>query len=83
MVERILFCPRCNSSNIHPFIGGMTGSYQCPDCGYIGSLVIQKDFVKSMETGHKKPVAKRLQSTSDTAKTGLQKKRKQGFISKN
>ncbi|MFH1073073.1 MAG: hypothetical protein V1743_06615 [Nanoarchaeota archaeon] len=63
MVERILFCPRCNSSNIHPYIGGMTGSYHCLDCGYLGSLVIQKDFVKSMDEEDvlkKKPAVKSL-----------------------
>jgi hypothetical protein len=47
--EHALFCPRCNSTNIQPYLGGMTGSYFCRDCGYMGSLVIEKDFVKTMK----------------------------------
>ncbi|MFH1174830.1 MAG: hypothetical protein V1725_06870 [archaeon] len=41
-----IFCPRCNSTRIFPAAGGMTGTYQCQDCGYCGSLVIEKTFRK-------------------------------------
>ena len=43
-----LFCPRCNSPDIHPYLGGMTGVYFCRNCGYMGTLVIEKGFVKSV-----------------------------------
>jgi len=36
-------CPKCKSTNIELQIGGFTGMYQCKDCGYIGSLVIEED----------------------------------------
>ncbi|MFH1400225.1 MAG: hypothetical protein ABIH41_01785 [Nanoarchaeota archaeon] len=39
------YCPRCQSPNIRLYIGGMTGAYLCPDCGYMGSLIIDKDFI--------------------------------------
>lgn len=52
--ERALFCPRCNSTNIRPYAGGITGSYFCNDCGYMGTLVVEKDFVKTMKGMPKK-----------------------------
>ena len=36
-------CPRCGSKNIELYAGGITGNYQCLDCGYIGPLFLEKD----------------------------------------
>ncbi|MBI4167562.1 MAG: hypothetical protein HY515_01255 [Candidatus Aenigmarchaeota archaeon] len=48
---KALFCPRCSSPSIHPYIGGITGTFQCRTCGYLGSLVIEQDFEKKIEGG--------------------------------
>nr|MCK4929829.1 TFIIB-type zinc ribbon-containing protein [Nanoarchaeota archaeon] len=39
---RILKCPHCKSTNVTLDTGGQTGKYICKDCGYIGSLIIEK-----------------------------------------
>lgn len=36
-------CPKCKSKNIMLNLGGQTGKYECKNCGYIGSLIIEKD----------------------------------------
>jgi transposase-like protein len=36
-------CPKCKSSNIQLYAGGELGSYQCTDCGYVGSLIIEEE----------------------------------------
>ena len=46
VASRALFCPRCNSSRIHPASNSIAGGYACPDCGYYGSLIIEKTFAK-------------------------------------
>ncbi len=37
-------CPKCNSTNIVFHAAGHTGQYQCNDCGYIGTLIIEEDL---------------------------------------
>lgn len=38
------FCPKCHSENIILWMGGYTGAmYRCPDCGYVGPIVIETD----------------------------------------
>lgn len=44
---KILFCPDCGSTNIYYEIGGITGTYHCHRCDYIGPLVIEEDFEES------------------------------------
>ena len=44
---KAIFCPRCHSPDIVSYAGGITGTYKCNKCGYMGSLVIEKDFIKS------------------------------------
>lgn len=53
-------CPNCKSSNIFLFAGGITGSYQCKDCGYVGPIVIEKNSImessmKSLQNPGKSP----------------------------
>ena len=43
---RAIFCPRCHSSEIEPYAAGITGTYRCKKCGYVGTLIIEKDLVK-------------------------------------
>lgn len=45
---KAIFCPRCNSSDIAPYAAGITGTYRCNNCGYIGSLVVEKTPFKQM-----------------------------------
>jgi len=34
-------CPLCLSPRIVPYLGGICGQlYKCPDCGYVGSIVL-------------------------------------------
>jgi transposase-like protein len=57
-----IYCPRCKSPKIQPYLGGMTGSYRCMDCGYMGSLVIEKtDFMQAKDVSSKRtrPPSKR------------------------
>ena len=46
---RVKFCPRCDSTDIELYAGGQTGTYRCRKCGYMGSLIVEKDFVKTMD----------------------------------
>lgn len=40
MTKRL--CPMCKSDKIILWMGGYTGAmYRCPDCGYVGPLVIE------------------------------------------
>ncbi|MBI3190314.1 hypothetical protein HYZ41_01270 [archaeon] len=34
-------CPACRSSGIGLYAGGITGSYECRKCGYIGPLILE------------------------------------------
>ena len=43
---KIQLCPRCGSSDIELYAGGQTGTYRCKKCGYMGSLIIEKDIIK-------------------------------------
>ena len=36
-------CPKCGSEKITLDLGGQTGKYRCPKCGYVGVLVIEED----------------------------------------
>jgi 2,3-bisphosphoglycerate-dependent phosphoglycerate mutase len=40
-------CPNCKSSNIFLFAGGITGTYQCKDCGYTGPVIIKDAVMES------------------------------------
>jgi hypothetical protein len=47
VVGKILFCPDCGSTDIYYEIGGITGTYHCHKCDYIGPLVIEDEFEES------------------------------------
>jgi len=32
------FCPQCDSENVDMVAGGVTGSWICVDCGYVGAF---------------------------------------------
>ena len=36
------FCPRCKSENVELAAGGMTGIFECQNCGYSGSIFPEK-----------------------------------------
>jgi len=40
----INYCPRCKNASLEIFAGLITGQYHCKKCGYIGSLIIQKEI---------------------------------------
>jgi transposase-like protein len=40
MVKR---CPSCKSDNVELYMGGMFGNYQCNNCGYVGTFIIEED----------------------------------------
>ena len=33
---KIRFCPKCKSTEVNLFVGGITGKYKCKKCGYVG-----------------------------------------------
>ncbi|MDW7774746.1 MAG: hypothetical protein SCH39_00220 [Methanosarcinales archaeon] len=40
----ILICPNCGSTSITYYMGLKTGlQYQCKDCGYVGTFIIEQD----------------------------------------
>lgn len=44
MKNDMIRCPRCNSPEIYPVLGGYSGYYyRCKKCGYSGALVIEYD----------------------------------------
>ena len=43
---KVKTCPHCGSSNIKLFAGGAVGAYKCEDCGYIGTLIVEKELFK-------------------------------------
>ncbi len=44
MGKKIKVCPVCGSTRIFYYMGEMTGAkYQCNDCGYVGSLILEID----------------------------------------
>ena len=55
---KILFCPDCGSTEIYYAIGGMTGTYHCHKCDYIGPLVIEDEFDEGEIPGEVKAPAK-------------------------
>ncbi len=38
----ITVCPICQSENLVPWAGGLSGEMLCKECGYHGSFVIEK-----------------------------------------
>jgi hypothetical protein len=58
-VGKILFCPDCGSTDIYYEIGGITGTYHCHKCDYIGPLVIEDEFEESEFAGDVKPLGKK------------------------
>ena len=43
----IKYCPRCKTTNLDLYAGSLTGVYYCKKCGYFGTLVIEKSFIRS------------------------------------
>ena len=39
------FCPRCGSNNIGWIIPQDRSKWECKDCGYIGSLIIEDGII--------------------------------------
>ncbi|MDO8508472.1 MAG: hypothetical protein Q7S27_02185 [Nanoarchaeota archaeon] len=53
----VKFCPQCNSEDIQMVAGGITGTWTCKDCGYIGSIFPEKEIAGSEQ---KKETGKRI-----------------------
>lgn len=39
-------CPKCFSTEIDYFAGGLTGQYHCKKCGYVGPIIIEEEDIK-------------------------------------
>ncbi len=45
MTKKILKCPKCESNNVVPEAGFVTGyKYHCMDCHYRGVLILEVDY---------------------------------------
>ncbi len=44
-MDKVLVCPVCGSTDLYYEAGGISGTYVCKNCGYRGSLVIEKDII--------------------------------------
>lgn len=43
----VLVCPQCDSTHVTYFMGMKTGvQYQCKECGYVGSFIIEREMDK-------------------------------------
>ncbi|MBI2630120.1 hypothetical protein HYW76_03385 [Candidatus Pacearchaeota archaeon] len=42
-------CPVCKSEKISMLAGGITGMYECMNCGYRGSLIIEEQSKKKQK----------------------------------
>jgi transposase-like protein len=40
-MRRFLVCPVCYSKNVELETGGVSGKFQCKDCGYFGSFILE------------------------------------------
>jgi len=40
-IKKIRYCPICKSTRITYYAGGITGSYECKKCGYVGTFIIE------------------------------------------
>lgn len=50
MGRKVLLCPQCLSSDLYYEAGMITGQkYHCKRCGYIGSLVLEKELDEEEE----------------------------------
>ena len=38
------FCPRCGSEDVNMAAGGITGTWKCEKCSYIGSIFPEKEI---------------------------------------
>jgi hypothetical protein len=61
-VGKILFCPDCGSTDIYYELGGITGTYHCHKCDYIGPFVIEDEYVDSDLTESVKAQPKKKRS---------------------
>lgn len=44
MKRRVLTCPQCGSLRVHITAGSVAGQvYRCNACGYMGSLILEKE----------------------------------------
>jgi hypothetical protein len=40
-------CPKCRSTNVDFYAGGLTGSYHCKVCGYIGPILLEEEDIEN------------------------------------
>lgn len=53
----MLYCPNCKKSHfIHFYAGGVTGTYKCDYCGYLGPVILERG--KRKRVGKKTVVLK-------------------------
>jgi len=45
MIAGKRFCPNCGSEDIEMMDGGVTGSMQCQDCGFYGTIFPERTFI--------------------------------------
>lgn len=43
------FCPNCGSDNVEFMGGGITGSFMCSDCDYMGSVFPERTANKDLD----------------------------------
>jgi len=41
------YCPKCKSAEVIYYLPGFLNTFKCKKCGYVGSLVIEKDESKT------------------------------------
>ena len=52
-METVKFCPQCKSTDVMPYAGGTTGTWQCKKCKFMGS-VFPEMMEENKETNLKK-----------------------------
>ena len=40
---KIRKCPKCKASKIMLHVGGLSGMYECKECGYVGPIILEEE----------------------------------------
>ena len=43
---KVMFCPKCEGTEVEFEAGGITGRYVCKKCGFVGNLFPEKEVEK-------------------------------------
>ncbi len=57
------FCPKCKSEDVEMVAGGITGSWVCGNCGFMGTVFPEKEIIGS--EGEEKNILKKSEEKNE------------------